>query len=167
MITAYRSSMSVALAALLAGSAGIGAAWAAGPAEADEHLIVPPADVEWSPGPGSLPEGAEFVVLEGDPAEPGPVTFRIRMPADYEIPPHTHPRIERVTVLSGTFNLGMGETLDRDDTTELPAGGFFALPPDEPHFAWVADDQTVIQLNVEGPWEITYLDPEDDPRRES
>src|SRR5438477_11019485 len=74
------------------------------------HVIVAHAPaLAWVPGPPSLPPGAEFVLLEGNPAEAVPLTFRLRFPANYRIPPHFHSVIEHVTVLSGTLNAGMGE----------------------------------------------------------
>jgi quercetin dioxygenase-like cupin family protein len=160
-------SMSVAFAALLAIPAGTGKAWAADQADVHQPILAQAAELQWSPGPESLPEGAEMVVLEGDPAQPGPSTLRLRFPADYEIAPHSHPTLERVTVLSGTFNVGTGETFDRDQTTELSAGGFVAMPPGTPHFVWIGEDETVIQVNSDDRLEVTYLDPADDPREGS
>jgi hypothetical protein len=71
-----------------------------------------------------------------------------------------------VTVISGTFNLGMGETADQSKAQPLPAGSFFALPPKMPHYAFI-DEATVIQINSVGPWGLTYVNPEDDPRQKS
>jgi hypothetical protein len=68
-----------------------------------------------------------------------------------------------VTVLEGTFHFAHGETFDREQTTELPPGGFAVMAPGEPMFGYTEVD-TVIQLHGTGPWGIDYLDPEDDPR---
>ncbi|MEZ5935411.1 MAG: cupin domain-containing protein [Alphaproteobacteria bacterium] len=131
----------------------------------DAHaVIVTPDKVTWSPGPPSLPEGAEMMLLEGHPAEDGPLTLRLKFPAGYEIPAHVHPEIEHVTVLSGRFNAGMGEELDKAGSVELPPGAFVVIPPDMAHFAW-ASEETVIQLHSNGLWGITYIDPSDDPRK--
>jgi hypothetical protein len=73
---------------------------------------------------------------------------------------------EVVTVISGTFNLGMGETADQSATQALPAGSFFALPPDMAHYVFI-DGETVIQISTVGPWGLTYVNPEDDPRPKS
>lgn len=130
----------------------------------EEHLIYTPEDVEWRPGPGSFERGAEFAVLEGDPSQPGLFTMQIRMPDGFAIAPHWHPGVERVTVLSGAFHLGHGERADRGAAQRLPAGSHFSLPPEMRHFAFT-EGETVIQLSSIGPWEITYVNPEDDPRR--
>src|SRR6186997_1852372 len=67
----------------------------------------------WKDGPPSLPKGAQIAVFEGDPDKEGPFVFRVKAPDGYRIPPHTHPKMERVTVVSGTFNIGMGKTFDQ------------------------------------------------------
>lgn len=128
-----------------------------------EHILLQPDKLQWKDGPPSLPPGTEFAVLEGDPAQEGMVTFRIRAPAGYQIPPHTHPRVERVTVLEGEFKLGMGREFDEQKMETLPAGSFFAMPPEMAHYA-ATNEETVIELTVEGPWQIRYINPADDPR---
>lgn len=121
------------------------------------------AEVTWKDGPGSLPAGAKFAVLEGDPAKEGPFVMRISLPDGFRVPPHWHPKVERVTVISGTFNLGMGEKFDKRATRKMPAGTFGFWPAGMRHFAW-AKGKTVLQLHGTGPWVITYVNPADDPR---
>ena len=122
-----------------------------------------PDGLKWQDGPPSLPPGAKFAVLEGDPAKPGPFVFRVKVPDGYKIPPHTHPKPERVTVISGTFNLGMGDTFDATKTEALPAGTYGTWPAGMKHFVHTKGE-TVVQFHGDGPWTITYLDPADDPR---
>lgn len=126
--------------------------------------MFPPDKSNWQDGPPSLPVGARIAVLEGDPAKPGPFVFRIKVPDGYVIPPHTHPRPERVTVLSGTFHLGMGETFDKAKARAMPAGTYGTWPPGMKHFVWVKGE-TVVQFHGDGPWKIEYVDPADDPRK--
>lgn len=130
----------------------------------DMHKLVTPGDVKWGPGPKVLPPGAQAAVLFGDPAKEGLFALRLKLPPGYAVPPHTHPVDEVVTVVSGTFNLGMGETADDGSLTALPAGSFFALAPGTPHYAHV-DDEAVIQITTMGPWGIKYVNPADDPRK--
>src|SRR5947208_1386656 len=78
--------------------------------------LFPSAEIKWKDGPPSVPKGAMIAVLEGDPTKAGPFVFRIKLPDGYRIPPHTHPQTERVTVISGTFNIGMGDTFDEKKT---------------------------------------------------
>jgi quercetin dioxygenase-like cupin family protein len=128
------------------------------------HTEVLPDQIEWKDGPPSLPPGSKFVVLEGDPAKPGFFAMRAKLPDGYQVPPHFHPGIERVTVLSGTFRLGTGDKFDRAAARALPAGSYTSMPAGMRHFAW-AEGETVIQVATEGPWGITYVNPSDDPRR--
>jgi rhodanese-related sulfurtransferase len=113
----------------------------------------------------SLPPGAQFAVLEGDPSKEGPFVFRVKAPDGFIIPPHTHPKTERVTVIAGTFNIGMGETFDAEATQPMPAGTYGHWPAGMTHFVW-AKGETIVQFHGEGPWIINYLNPADDPRPE-
>jgi quercetin dioxygenase-like cupin family protein len=133
-------------------------------AEGMQMRLYPAAELQWKDGPGSLPPGAKFVVLEGDPSKEGPFTMRLRLPPGYQIAPHYHSGVEHVTVLTGTFNVGMGEKFDRNATRPMPAGTFGYWPPPMRHFAWTEGD-TILQLHGLGPWTVTYVDPADDPRR--
>ncbi len=130
----------------------------------DEHITHTADDVPWTAGPASLEPGAEMAILEGDPAERGVFTMRLRLPDGFVINPHTHPRHERVTVLSGTFNLGHGDTVEPDTAMALEPGSYTTMPPGMQHWA-IADGETVIQLTSVGPWEIHYINPDDDPRQ--
>lgn len=123
------------------------------------------ADLKWQDGPPSLPAGAKFAVLEGDPTKPGPFVMRIKLPDGYQLPPHTHPKPERVTVMSGTFHVGMGEQFDKAKAKAMPTGTYGTWPAGMKHFVWVKGE-TVVQFHGDGPWTITYVNPADDPRQE-
>lgn len=136
-------------------------------AEAQENNIstVTAEEVNWMPAPDFFPEGAEFAVIKGDPGQAGPFTVRLRFPAGYEIPAHKHPSYEHITVLSGTLYIGEGEQLDHAKGTALPTGSFAYGPEDQHHAAWATDEEAVIQIQSEGPFEIHYFNPDDDPRK--
>jgi len=89
--------------------------------------------------------------------------MRLRFPDGYKIAPHTHPKIEHVTVISGTFNLGTGEVFDQAASQAMPAGTFGFWPAGMKHFAW-AKGETIVQVHGVGPWGIEYVNPADDPR---
>jgi quercetin dioxygenase-like cupin family protein len=125
--------------------------------------VFTPQDVKWADAPAVLPPGAKAAILEGDPAKDGPFVMRVRLPDGYRIPPHTHAKPERVTVLSGTFHVGMGDKFDAGKGQAMPAGAFGTWPAGMKHFVW-ATGETVIQLHGTGPWSLTYVDPRDDPR---
>jgi quercetin dioxygenase-like cupin family protein len=122
-----------------------------------------PDSLVWKDGPPSLPPGAKMAVLEGNPTKEGPFVFRVKVPDGYKIPPHTHPKPERVTIISGSFHLGMGDMFDPKHATPLPAGTYGTWPAGMKHFVWV-EGETVVQFHGEGPWTINYLNPKDDPR---
>lgn len=141
-------------------SAGFGAAaWA----ETGAYIMVTPSDLKWV-DVGSLPPGAKVAVIEGPMNEAVPITARLKLPANYTVPAHWHPGVERVTVLSGTFNYGMGDKLDAQRTTALGPGSVIVMQPKMNHFVWTKEE-TVIQLNTMGPWDITYVNLADDPRK--
>lgn len=132
-------------------------------AHSTEMGLYAPTAIEWKDGPAALPAGAKAALLEGDPKKEGPFVMRLQFPDGYHVPPHTHPKTERVTVISGAFYLAMGEKLDRSDAKKLPTGSFGFWPAGMKHTAW-AEGETVIQLHGIGPWQINYLNPADDPR---
>jgi quercetin dioxygenase-like cupin family protein len=144
--------------------AGIAAAQGTPTAAPSHAVIVMPDQVTWAPAPPSLPAGAKAAVLEGNPKEKGPFTMRLSFPDGYRIPPHSHPAVERVTVVEGKMQVGMGDKFDESALTSLPAGTFVAIQPGTNHFAQ-ADGKTIIQLNGVGPWKLNYVNPADDPRK--
>lgn len=155
VLCALALSASVGLAQTTTQSAGV---------VAKPHAIIAlPTTIQWGPAPAILPAGARAAVLEGNPAEPGPFTLRLEMPAGYRIAPHHHPVTEHVTVISGTFWVGMGDTFDDTKLKALPTGTFAAIDPGMRHFA-STKEQTVIQLHGVGPWSLVYVNPADDPR---
>lgn len=128
------------------------------------HIMVKPSDLEWNPVKSMAP-GAEISILEGNLSKEAPFTMRLRLPANYDLLPHTHPEYERVTVLSGTFNFAHGEKFDRDKVNALPEGSFAVMTPGEPMYGYTGEEEVVIQLHGTGPWGIEYINPEDDPRK--
>jgi quercetin dioxygenase-like cupin family protein len=146
-------------------SAAVAAAQEGPPKPSVPHAgAVLPDKIAWKPGPPSLPDGAKFAVIEGNPAEAGPFTMRVLLPDGYRIPPHTHAGIEHVTVMKGTFQVGRGDKFDASALTQLPTGAFAALAPGTRHYA-EAQGETIVQLHGVGPWSLTYINPADDPRR--
>lgn len=126
-------------------------------------LLREPSAIEWRAS-DSLPSGAQVAVLEGDPSKEGFFAMRIKMPDGYRVPPHWHSTQERVTVLTGTLNLGSGDTFDASKAKPFPAGTYSSMPPRMTHFAWMSGE-TILQLSSMGPWTITYVNSADDPRR--
>ena len=127
------------------------------------HVMVTPDDLKWTDIP-SLPPGAKIAVIEGPMTEAVPFTFRLKLPANYKIPAHWHPAIEHVTVISGGFSMGTGDKLDTSKSKELRAGSVAIMQPKTPHFGWTKEE-AIVQVHGVGPWGVTYVNPEDDPRK--
>jgi quercetin dioxygenase-like cupin family protein len=119
-------------------------------------------ELKWGPAPAVFPAGAQMAVLQGNPGGTGLFTVRLRMPNGYRIAPHTHPTDEHVTVVSGTFRVGMGKTFAEKGMMAVHAGGFVTAPASQPHFA-VARGETVVQVHAIGPFAMTYVNPADTP----
>jgi quercetin dioxygenase-like cupin family protein len=149
--------------ACLVGGVASGALLAEENPSSQAHIMVRANDMTWVDGPPSLPAGAKSAVIEGNPTKAGLFTMRVKIPANYRIPAHWHPADEHVTVISGTFHMGMGDKLDTSAGRALPAGSFAVMPATSRHFAYT-NEETVIQLHGVGPWGITYVNPADDPR---
>jgi quercetin dioxygenase-like cupin family protein len=138
---------------------------ATGKAE-QSHTMITPDDVKWGPAPPALPPGAQMAVLSGDPSKAEPFTIRLKAPDGYKIMPHWHPTDENVTVLEGTFVMGVGEKFDEAAAHAMPAGSFVRMPKGTRHFA-MTKGQTVVQVHAVGPFVINYVNPNDDPRKQA
>jgi anti-sigma factor ChrR (cupin superfamily) len=139
----------------------------AGTAFAQSAAMTPPMNADsmkWSAAPPVLPQGAQMTVISGDPSKEGLYVVRLKTPANYKIPAHNHPTTEYVTVISGSFHVGMGDKLDETQGQELNAGGFVEAPAKMNHYAWTTSE-TVVQVHGQGPFAITYVNPADDPSK--
>jgi quercetin dioxygenase-like cupin family protein len=179
-MTSFVSMLSVTV---LIGTASL-AAWAAGPTApaqpttapipagsapagaAETSIIESLKEIKWGPAPPNLPAGSEMAVMAGDPAKSGFVSLRVKVPAGYEVPPHFHPTDEHVTVLQGTMAFGMGDNIDSKKAHTVNAGGYFIARAQMHHYA-IAKTAAVIQIDLMGPFSLTYVNPADDPSKRS
>jgi quercetin dioxygenase-like cupin family protein len=132
-------------------------------AQTPTHVMENLSTAKWGPAPPLLPPGAQIAVLAGDPSKAAPYTVRLKFPANYDIPAHSHPTDENVLVVSGELFAGMGAKLDRKAGLRLGAGGFLLAPAHATHFAYTKGE-TIILLYGQGPVEFKYVNPADDPR---
>jgi quercetin dioxygenase-like cupin family protein len=121
-------------------------------------------DVKWMPNAAVRP-GAQMAVVLGDPRGADPYVIRIKLPANFQIQPHTHPEGRTYTVLQGTWKLGFGSTFDAAKMKEYPAGSVYRLPANVPHFQMSGSSETIVQINARGPTSTDYVNPADDPRK--
>ena len=126
--------------------------------------MVNAADLKWGPAPPAFNAGAQMAVVDGDPTTPGPFVVRVKFPAGFKVMPHWHPTDENVTVISGTLVAGMGEKWDDAAMKTFTAGGFARMPKKTPHYVQAKED-TVVQVHAAGPFTLTYVNPNDDPRK--
>src|SRR5688572_9726832 len=133
-------------------------------ATAPAHMMMNNAELVWGAASPALPKGASGVVIAGNPAETGPFTLRLKVPAGYKIAPHWHPTTEHVTVLSGVFSMGTGDTYDDKALHHLPVGGISIMPAETRHYAYTKGG-AVIQVHGNGPFTLTYVNAADDPRK--
>jgi quercetin dioxygenase-like cupin family protein len=128
------------------------------------HSIPADAPLKWAPS-AVLPKGAEGAVLIGDPTKTGDiVVVRTKFPANYEVPAHTHPFTETITVISGSVGFGMGEKIDKTALMAKP-GAIFLNPANHAHTVWTGDEPAIIQVQYIGPGGIAFVNPADDPRK--
>jgi hypothetical protein len=134
-------------------------------AEAHANNAFTPDTIPWGPPPPFIAPGAQLAVIEGDPsASTGDFTVRLKMPDGYRLAPHWHPARENVTVISGTFKVGMGDHFDTKKMAAFPNGSFAFLDPDMHHYA-MACGETIVQVHGQSPLQFNYVNPEDDPSK--
>lgn len=136
-----------------------------GTAAPTEHTVMAPDEIKWGEPPPVFNKGAKMAVLLGDPGKPGMFIVRLKVPAGYKVMPHWHPTDENVTVISGSFAIGMGDKLD-PAAKAYPAGSFFSMPAKMHHFAMAKKD-TVVEVSGMGPFALTYINPADDPSKQA
>jgi len=136
-----------------------------GAAMAQEMKAIPAdAPLKWVDST-ALPKGAQGVVLVGDPSKAGEiVVVRSKFRPNYLAPPHKHPFTETITVISGEVGFGMDEKVTKTGEMAKP-GAFMLNPAGHAHYVWTGDKEAIIQVQYTGPGGITYVNPEDDPRK--
>jgi quercetin dioxygenase-like cupin family protein len=132
-------------------------------AQTPAHVMSGVADAKWGPAPPLVPAGAQIAVLSGDPGKAAPYTVRLKFPANYAIPAHSHPGDENVVVVTGTLFMGKGDTLNKAGAMALGAGGYAFIPANSNHYAFTKGETTIVLYGV-GPLDFKYVNSADDPR---
>lgn len=135
-------------------------------AQSNAYVIQNLQEAQWGPAPPLLPAGAQIAVLAGDPTKSAPYAVRLKFPANYVIPAHSHPTDENVVVVSGSITFGMGDKLAKSaaGNKTLGVGGFTVASANMNHYAFTGTQETTIVLYGVGPVEFKYVNPADDPR---
>ncbi len=150
---------------LILAAALIASASSASAQDIAKTMTISPDVLAWKDAP-SLPKGAQYVILAGDPTKPGSMVIqRLKLPPNYQVPAHTHPHVVFETVLTGSMGFGMGEKLDTRKGEMLKPGSLLLMPPGHAHYVWTGNEETIFQLQTLGPIGIDYVNPADDPRK--
>jgi quercetin dioxygenase-like cupin family protein len=141
------------------------------PAQAEDKpgttQVANAANQQWVKGPKDFPPGMRVMPVEGDPAQPGPYVYRVRVPSGYQWPPMKFPDERTTTILKGKLWYAEGERRNPKNMQELEAGAMFKTPANTPHYQW-ARTEVILQITGTGPIDnpVTYVNPEDDPRQQ-
>ena len=135
-------------------------------AQSASPVVSTVAEAKWGPAPPMLPPGAQIAVLSGNPMGTGAYAVRLKFPANYTIPAHSHPTDENVVVTAGSVTFGMGDTLSKTarGNKTLRVGGYALAPTGMNHYAYAGAAGAEIVLFGQGPVEFKYVNPADDPR---
>ena len=129
---------------------------------AQEPTVLVQADAaKYAPAP--FPPGSQQAIIVGNPKNAEGYVIRVKLAKGTKVAPHTHPNDENVTVIAGTFHIGVGEKFDEAKGQTVKPGGFVSVPKGRPHFAWVSED-SIIQLHGVGPAGATFVNPADAPK---
>ncbi|WP_165499008.1 cupin domain-containing protein [Gramella sp. KN1008] len=121
-----------------------------------QHVVLAE-DIQWKPCPPNLPGGCEIVVLEGDPKSPDLFTIRFKVKEGFKMPSHTHPRDERVTVISGKVSVAFGREATHEEARQFGPGDYYVNSRDAVHTVW-ADSDCILQITGIGPWQAKFIE---------
>jgi quercetin dioxygenase-like cupin family protein len=135
-------------------------------AQGTPAVVTTVGEAKFGPAPPMLPAGAQIAVLSGNPMGTGAYAVRLRFPANYQIPAHSHPTDENVVVTAGVMTFGMGDKLSKTakGNKTIKIGGYAIAPTGMNHYAFAGPAGADIVLFGQGPVEFKYVNPADDPR---
>ncbi|GAA4842372.1 cupin domain-containing protein [Algivirga pacifica] len=114
-------------------------------------------EIQWQPCPPNLPSGCEMFLLEGNPKGNGLFSVRFRVQKGFEMPAHTHPQNERVTVLSGQMSVAFITAGKEQQAKHFGPGDYYINAKGSTHKVW-ADTTSVIQITGIGPWKAELIE---------
>ena len=119
-----------------------------------EQVTATSGNVKWINAPAPLPQGAKIAITKGELGKPGTLRFLLKFPANYVLQPQSSTTLDRIMVVSGNFNMGLGDKFDKSRTIPMYAG-YMHLPQKSPFFAWTSEE-TIVEYEGVGPWAVTY-----------
>ncbi len=122
----------------------------------DSGFVVTPSELQWKPG--DVP-GLESAPVIGNMFKPGAYVAMVKFPANFTVRPHSHPEARQYTIISGTWYIGWGSTLDESKLKALPPGSFYMEPASVPHFVVTKGEPVIIQVSGTGPSASDFIAP--------
>ena len=115
----------------------------------DTPTRVTPDALAWKENP-AFPKGVQIATLVGDPTKAGDVVvLRIKFPPNFQMPPHTHPYSEVVTIISGNIGTSHGEKFEKKGELLKP-GSLWVYPAKHAHYAWTGNEEGILQVQFVG-----------------
>ncbi|HET7151933.1 MAG TPA: cupin domain-containing protein [Candidatus Acidoferrum sp.] len=97
----------------------------------EARKIVHAGDLKWTP----IIKGCAIATVEGDyNVEGQPFVLRFQCADGAKVSTHWHPTDENMTVLKGSFLLGMGETFDESKLKPVNTGNLLFIPKEMRHY---------------------------------
>lgn len=127
--------------------------------ESSEFVNLAPDEIVFESMPGNA--GASFATLFGDPSKEGTYVMRYRVPAGQLVAPHYHDQDRHITVMSGEWAFGTGDSHDCADTVPMPAGSYIFHPKGATHFDGSCTDEPIeVQIIGQGPVDTIWVNDE-------
>lgn len=126
-------------------------------------VVITPDTLKWGTF-DAFPPGAQAAILYGDPRKSEPFMLRVKIPAHYKIPPNWQTVKIFITILSGSYTIGVGDKFNPKNAKTLPSTGSVVIPANTHLYFW-SNTGAVLEVHGIGPWEIHYVNPTDDPRQ--
>ena len=108
--------------------------------------VITPTEIKWEES-----SRGQNSTLAGDPRKPGAYVTRSKWPPNTVNPPHYHPESEEITVISGTWYIGEGLTMDPEKAIALPAGSFVVVNAKTWHYFLTKSDPAEVEFWGMGP----------------
>jgi mannose-6-phosphate isomerase-like protein (cupin superfamily) len=123
-------------------------------ADPSDHGTISPDKLVWGPTDPNQPSAPQIAVLYGDPAKAGPFGIRLKIPAGFEFPSHTHSQVEYVTIISGKAKVAWGIKADPMTGDDLGPGSFFWMKNGYHHSLKAIDDVVLELHSATGPLDM-------------
>ena len=95
--------------------------------------------------------GPDRATIAGDPTKEGFYVIRVRFAPGTYSTPHYHPNDRHVTVISGVWYTGTGDTVDWNKAVPLYPGSYMLHPGGAVHWDGAMEEEVVVEIKGMGP----------------